>query len=223
MLTAYRFITLLLIVYGWGAGLLFDVPRLPILNESIRMLYVHVPMWFAMILLYTLSFAFAIAHLRKGAIAADRFSYACAEVGTWYGILGLLTGMLWAKYTWGSAWSGDPKQNAAAITVLFYVAYFVLRKNIVDDQRRMRMSALYNVLGYALMWPLIFVLPRMTDSLHPGSGGNPGFNTYDLDQGMRLVFYPAVLGWMMWGIWLARFRAKLLGLRHLTNKATIYA
>ena len=47
------------------------------------------------------------------------------------------------------------------------------------------------------MVPLIFVLPRMGDSLHPGSGGNPGFNTYDLNTQMRWVFYPAG-PWVDW-------------------------
>jgi len=50
---------------------------------------------------------------------------------------------------------------------------------------------------------LIFVIPRLTDSLHPGNGGNPGFNQYDLDSRLRMVFYPAVIGWVLFGFWLA--------------------
>jgi heme exporter protein C len=48
--------------------------------------------------------------------------------------------------------------------------------------------------------------------LHPGSGGNPGFNAYDLDNRMRMVFYPAVIGWILTGVWIAdlRIRWKLL-------------
>ena len=33
-----------------------------------------------------------------------------------------------------------------------------------------------------MMIVFIGILPRMTDSLHPGNGGNPGFNSYDLDN-----------------------------------------
>jgi heme exporter protein C len=53
------------------------------------------------------------------------------------------------------------------------------------------------------------VLPRMTDSLHPGNGGNPGFGGYDLDNTMKIVFYPAILGWTLLGAWLAN-----LGIRY---------
>jgi len=51
--------------------------------------------------------------------------------------------------------------------------------------------------------PLIFVLPRLTDSLHPGNGGNPAFGSQDMDNSLRVVFYPAVLGFMLLGLWIA--------------------
>jgi heme exporter protein C len=45
--------------------------------------------------------------------------------------------------------------------------------------------------------------------MHPGSGGNPGFNMYDLDSRMRMVFYPAVIGWILLGFWIATLRVRL--------------
>ena len=55
----------------------------------------------------------------------------------------------------------------------------------------------------------------MTDSLHPGNGGNPAFGNYDLDSNMRVVFYPAVIGRILIGSWIAqlRFRIKLLEIK----------
>ena len=214
MRQGYKITALLLIAYSLTAGLLMDVPRLAVLNESIRMLYVHVPLWFGMVALYSLSVYHAVCYTRSADPKEDSLSYSYAQVGFCYGLLGILTGMLWAKYTWGEAWSSDPKQNAAAFSMLIYLAYFILRRSTPDSQRSSRMAALYNLFGYAVMLPLIFVLPRLTDSLHPGSGGNPGFNTYDLDSSMRWVFYPAVIGWIMLGVWLARLKAQLLCLEH---------
>jgi len=49
----------------------------------------------------------------------------------------------------------------------------------------------------------------MTSSMHPGSGGNPGFNMYDLDSKMRMVFYPAVAGWILLGVWIATLRVRV--------------
>jgi heme exporter protein C len=53
------------------------------------------------------------------------------------------------------------------------------------------------------------ILPRMSDSLHPGNGGNPGFNKYDLDSNMRMVFYPAVAGWILIAVWLFKLRERI--------------
>ena len=56
--------------------------------------------------------------------------------------------------------------------------------------------------------PLLFILPRLTASLHPGAGGNPAFSKYELSGWMRLVFYPAVIGWTLVGAWLTQLGAR---------------
>jgi heme exporter protein C len=204
----WKLLAVAILVFTIIAGLLTDVPRLAILNETIRNQHFHVTMWFGMIILLTGSLVYAIKHLRTGKIDFDDKSVELANAGILFGVLGLLTGMLWAKYTWGELWSGDPKQNAAAICMLIYFAYLVLRNSMEDEQQRGRVSGVYNVFAYAAMIPLLFILPRMTDSLHPGNGGNPGFNFYDLDSKLRLVFYPAVIGWTLLGVWLAELRLR---------------
>jgi heme exporter protein C len=197
-----------LLVYAHITGLLMEVPRLNIVNETIRATYFHVPMWFGMVFLFSLSLYQSVMYLRNPSPETDRKSEAFAHTGLAFGILGLLTGMLWANYTWGSPWHGDPKQNGAAIATLVYLAYFVLRGSIENHEQRAKLSAVYNIFAYAAMVPLIFIIPRLTDSLHPGSGGNPGFNMYDLDSRMRLVLYPAIIGWFVIGFWIASIRIR---------------
>lgn len=209
MKTWLKITAVLLLIYVHTAGLLIGVPRLAILNETIRALYFHVPMWFGMVLLYLISVYHAIRYLRNPSHETDIKSVAYAHVGTAFGVLGIITGMLWANYTWGSSWHGDPKQNGAAIALLVYLAYFVLRGSLDNEEQRARLSAVYNIFAFAAMVPLIFIIPRLTDSMHPGSGGNPGFNAYDLDSRMRLVFYPAVIGWFLVGMWIVSIRVRL--------------
>lgn len=186
-----------------------EVPRLSIVNETIRALYFHVPMWFGMVVMFLLSTLYGIRYLRKPDQDLDIISVEYANTGLVFGILGIITGMIWANYTWGSPWHGDPKQNGAAITLLVYLAYFILRGSLQNHEQRARLSAVYNIFAFAAMIPLIFIIPRLTSSMHPGSGGNPGFNMYDLDSNMRKVFYPAVIGWILLGIWIATVRIRL--------------
>lgn len=209
MKTLLKSAAIVLLLYVHIGGMLFEVPRLNILNETVRGLYFHVPMWFGMIFLFLLSVFYAVLYLKNPTIENDRRSNEYANVGLVFGILGILTGMLWANYTWGSPWHGDPKQNGAAIALLVYLAYFVLRGSVENEEQRGRLSAVYNIFAFAAMVPLIFIIPRMTSSVHPGSGGNPGFNMYDLDSRMRLVFYPAVIGWFLIGLWIANLRIRL--------------
>lgn len=204
----WKYLAIVTLLYVHLGGLLLDAPRLNILNETVRALYFHVPMWFGMVLLYMVSVYYAIQFLRNPLSDADVKSVEYAHVGTAFGIFGILTGMLWANYTWGSPWHGDPKQNGAAIALLVYLAYFVLRGSIENDEQKARLSAVYNIFAFAAMIPLIFIIPRLTDSMHPGNGGNPGFNAYDLDSRMRLIFYPAVAAWFLIGLWIVSLRIR---------------
>lgn len=191
-----------LVVYTSVYGFLGSVPALPILHQSIRNLYFHVPMWFSMIVLFGVSVYHSIKYLNSGNSSDDIKAVESINAGIVFGILGIVTGAIWAKFTWGQAWSFDVKQNFAAIALLLYCAYLVLRNAIDEEQKRAKISAIYNIFAFPLMVVLLFVLPRLSDSLHPGNGGNPGFNSYDLDSRMRMVFYPACLGWILIGYWI---------------------
>ncbi len=200
-------------MYTIVAGFLSNVPRLPILHETIRNQYFHVCMWFAMMILFTVGLIYSIKHLSKQKQSDDIIASEAVNVGILMGILGLLTGSLWAKYTWGAWWVNDVKLNGAAITMLTYFAYLVLRNAITDEQKRGKVSAVYNIFAYVMMLVFILIYPRMSDSLHPGNGGNPGFSSYDLDNTMRMVFYPAIIGWTLLGVWMMTLRIRIMKIK----------
>lgn len=213
----WKIIVVILILYTLIAGFLLGVPDKFILNETIRNLYFHVPMWMGMLSVFVMSVFYSIKYLNNGQEKDDLAAVECVNTGLLFYTLGLITGMLWAKYTWGAYWSGDPKQNSAAIAFLLYCAYLVLRNSIDEEQKRAKISAIYNIFAFPIMIVLIFVIPRMTDSLHPGSGGNPAFGKYDLDGRMRAVFYPAMLGWSFLAVWIATIRYRIRLIEHKNN------
>lgn len=216
----WKILCIVLLLYTIVGGLLMPVPAKNILNESIRNLHFHVPMWFGMIVLFTVSCIHSIKYLLHPQLHHDIVANQGVNVGLLFGILGLITGALWARYTWGEFWSNDPKQLTTAVCLLIYLAYVVLRNSFTDIDRRARISSVYNVFAFAMLVPLLFVLPRMTDSLHPGNGGNPGFNAYDLDNDLRKVFYPAVIGWSLLAAWLLELqvRIKKIELKNLLHE-----
>ncbi|MEO1516439.1 MAG: cytochrome c biogenesis protein CcsA [Bacteroidota bacterium] len=179
-----------------------------ILQESIRNMYFHVPLWFGMIIILLGAVYCSARYLSSGNRLHDMQAVALTQVGVVFGLLGLLTGAIWAKYTWNAWWSFDVKQNMSAIAVLIYMAYFVLRSSFEDIEKQSRLGAVYNIFAFAALIPLLFIIPRLTDSLHPGNGGNPGFGGEDLDNTMRMVFYPAIIGWTLLGVWMAQLKLR---------------
>jgi heme exporter protein C len=204
----WKILAILLLAYTIVAGLLIEVPRLPILNETIRALFFHVTMWFGMLLMLIVSVYYGVKHLRTGDLMYDDLAVEFTNTAILFGVVGISTGMIWAKFTWGDYWTNDPKLNASAIGLLMYFAYLVLRNSLTDVYQRARISAVYSIFAFAAFIPLIFILPRLTDSLHPGNGGNPGFNAYDMDSKLRTVFYPAIIGWTLLGTWISTLRVR---------------
>ena len=209
----WKAISAILLLYTFTAGFLIKVPHIGNLYGSIRNFFFHVPMWFVMMILFLVSVIYAIKHLRNPTINSDIYSKEYAKTGIVFGVLGLVTGSVWASYTWGEAWSNDPKQLLAAIALLIYAAYFILRNSIPDMDKRARIGAVYNVFAFAMLFPTLWIIPRMVESLHPGGQGvegNPGMGGgKDLDATMRMVFWPAIIGWTLLGVWITTLRIRL--------------
>lgn len=199
----------ILVLYSVIAGFLVPVPDVNRLSESIRNVYFHVPMWFCMIALLSYSFVKALQYLSSSSLEHEISSSQSAMASIPFALIGLVTGSVWAKFTWGTYWTDDPKLNGVAATLLIYLAYFLLRASITDEQKKARISAVYNIFAYVLMIVFILILPRFRDSLHPGNGGNPAVGQYDMNNTMRLVFYPAVIGWIIIGAWITNSRIRM--------------
>lgn len=190
-------------------------PNRMVLNESVRNLFYHVPMWFAMLALLGMGCWYAIKYLRFGQLEDDLFADSLVRVGIVAGILGCVTGATWARVTWQSWWpAADPKLNGVAIGMTMYFAYLLLRSTLQDPFQRARITAVYSVFIFPIFIALIVIMPKLSpNSLHPGSGGTVGFNKYDLDSTMRLFFYPAVIGWIALYYWIANLRFRIAKLK----------
>ncbi|CAN5611919.1 cytochrome c biogenesis protein CcsA [soil metagenome] len=218
----WKILAVVLLIYTFTAGFLIHIPHIGNLKETARNLFFHVPMWFGQITLLSISLVYSILYLRTPNLKYDIFAVCFAKTGILMGILGLVTGSIWATYTWGSPWSNDPKQIGVAIALLIYFAYLVLRNAVPDIDKRAKVSAVYNIFAYFIYIPLIMILPRMVESLHPGGKGvegNPGLNGADLDANMQLVFLPAVIGWTLLGAWIStlNIRIELIRDKNLLN------
>jgi heme exporter protein C len=215
----WKILCVVLLLFTFIAGLLIRVPNLPALEETSRNLFFHVGMWAAMMTLFTISVVNSIKYLRTLNLKYDIYARQYATVGIVFGLLGYATGAIWMSYTWAdpnnplfesfSALAREPKLIGAAIALLIYFAYMVLRDSINDMDKRARISAVYNIFAYAMLFPAIWIMPRLLPSLHPGQEGNPALNFKDVSSTMRIVEWPAFIGWTLLGVWITTLKIRL--------------
>ncbi len=211
----WKILCVLILLYVIVMGILIEIPYLPKLKESIRNLFYHVPMWYVMLFSFLMSFIYAIIYLRKNDEKYDIMSQEFVNTGIWFGCFGMVTGMEWAYIQWGAPWSNDPKQVGAALTLLIYFAYSVLRNSVKEEDKRARLAAVYNIFSFALVIPLVYLVPAHFASLHPGSDNKPFEALKTQDHMLRYVSLPAMVGWILLGLWVfdIRYRTRKIQLK----------
>jgi heme exporter protein C len=184
-------------------GFTIQIPDIPILKQTARNLFLHVPMWFTMMVSFVIGFVHSVRYLNDPKPYTDIQAASATNVGLVFGICGLLTGSLWARFTWGTWWTfAEPKMNLAALAMMIYVAYFVLRSAFDDPERRAKISAVFNVFAATTIPFLLYIIPRQLQSLHPGAEGNPAFSEITAPE-LRIIFYPAVIGFIGLSLWMS--------------------
>jgi cytochrome c-type biogenesis protein CcsB len=75
----------------------------------------------------------------------DSINYQCISYGFLFLTVGILTGSIWAKTTWGSYWSWDPKETWSLIT---WIVYAILIHNRLTIGWRGRKTAYMMIIGF---------------------------------------------------------------------------
>jgi heme exporter protein C len=209
----WKVLAAVLLVYASVMGFVVDIPDTMIAN-TIRNVFYHVGMWGGMFTAFLLSFIYSLRYLSGFNEKEDDRSVEAVNTGLVFGILGILTGMIWARFTWGRFWISDPKLNGAAVGIFIYLAYLVLRGSMDDTHKRAKVSAVYNIFAFVMLIVFILILPRIASaSIHPGKEGNPVL-PMELDPSMRIVFYPAMIGWILMSVWIWTLRVRIRSIKH---------
>ena len=155
-----------LLTAGFGAGL-FWLPEAEG-DPAFAIFYLHVPVALTAYACFGWGAWKALRLLWTGRAGYDLESYTAVHMGTIFGVLTLLTGSIWARYTWGQWWNwGDRQLVLFLVLFLFYSAYFMLRFSIAEGPSRARISAVYALFGVVLI-PISFLAIRIAEGLvHP--------------------------------------------------------
>lgn len=174
--------------------------------ETARIVVFHVPCAILTFVAFLLNGAYSWSYLRGRQPLADAKANAAAELGMLFAVLATVTGSLFALEQWGSAWNWDPRETSIVILMLVYAAYFVLRGSIEEKTKRARLSATYALLAFPAMVFLIWILPRVVESLHPT---NTLFSRTGLDPSYRITLWSLFGGLLAVFAWMFQLRLRV--------------
>src|ERR671937_696353 len=171
---------------GWLAAIALAVglivaflvaPREVIQGNVQRIMYVHVPLILASYVAFVVLAVTSLVYLVRRTAAADHIAHASGEVGVLFVGLGILTGSIWGKPTWGTWWTWDARLTTVAILFVMYLGYLLLRAMIDDHERAARYAAVLGIVA-ALDIPLVHFSVLWWRTLHqPPSLIKPGTPT----------------------------------------------
>ena len=184
-----------------------------------KVFYTHLPLaWWALIS-FLVVFVASIVYLIRRSPAADRVCAAAAEVGVLLAGLALVTGMIWARRSWGVWWTWDPRLTTTLVMWFIYAGYLVLRGLDLPPQRKRMICAVVGVVAF-LDVPLVFLSARLWRSIHPAVFASKGGG---LEPEMKLTAIACVAAMGLFWAGLVWLRTRQLGLRDRLDSLRLQA
>lgn len=182
---------ILIIVGSYKALISLPESPEPILENSYRIVFFHVPSAATAFLAFTVTLITSIQYLRKRSYNWDIMSVTSAKAGFFFITAALISGSIWANVAWGTYWNWDPRETTVLILWFAYAAYFALRASTENPEERAKSSSILAIFAYVTI-PLSYLSSSIYFSLHPA--------TKELSIGVGIG---STLGMMITGFMLA--------------------
>ena len=199
---------LFLWIAGWVLAAFLWAPLVPVLGETTRVFYFHVPAATVAVIALAWSMIHSALYLSRRRLEHDDQAAAASELGILFCVAATISGSLWAKVQWGSYWNWDPRETSIFFVLLIYAAYLALRGAVEGEERRARLSAIYSMAAFVSVPFLIYIVPRLYFTLHP----DPLINSrgkVEMDAPIRIVFVGMLLGFTALFFWMLSVRTRL--------------
>lgn len=206
-----------LLVMGIFAMALWYAPVERSMGMVQKLFYFHIATAWVGMLGFLAAAAAGVTYLVKRDLRWDIVELAAVEISLVFFCTAIVLGSIWAKPSWGTYWTWEPRLTTAAVLVLVYAAYLLLRQGLDDPEQRARFGAVYTLVG-GLSVPVTFLSIRIFRTIHPvviAAGEGTGMN---MEAAMLQTMIAAILAFSIVFVTLLWQRIRLGGMQALIDR-----
>lgn len=162
-------------ILNWLAGIMVAISLLVVffyapteitMGNVQRIFYFHVGSAWVAALAFFVALLSGIAYLRNPSRTWDTIAVGSVEIGLVFTSMTIISGSVWGRPAWNTWWIWSPRLTSITVLWLVYVAYFMLRGAIEDEEKRGRFSAVYVIAGFVTVI-ITFLSIRLLRDIHP--------------------------------------------------------
>ena len=168
-------------------------------GEVQRIFYIHMPSFFGAFTAFGATVLGGVLYLWRRSDHWDRIASAGVEVGLAFSLINLVTGAVWARPIWNTWWTWDPRLTSAAVMVLIYAAYLMLRAGIDDPGRKRALMSVYGILAFTSVLTTLFIIRVVPETIHPviiGASPQNAQGSFEATSGVVMALIPSLLLWL---------------------------
>jgi len=204
---------LLLMLVNLG-NILWNTPMVRDQHWAQKIFYYHVPSAWVGFLSYFVVFVAGILFLVKKDVFWDRLGLAAAEIGTLFMSMVLLTGPIWAKPIWGTAWIWEPRLTTTLVLYLIYMGYFMLRSFGGSLERVRRYAAALGIIAFVDV-PIIFLSVKFWT---PEIQSHPQVEMSSQPGGILFPFFFSMATFTLLYVFMLKYRTHIIRLKESRSK-----
>lgn len=199
------------IAFALSAGLFYTPPDY-LQGDSVRIMYVHVPtIWLGMAGWAGILVAGVMQLVWKHPLAGIA-GRAIAVPGAMFTALGLITGSIWGRPTWGTWWVWDGRLTSALVLFFLYLGYIALASASEEQGVTSKMAAIFGIVG-AINLPIIHYSVTWWNSIHQVQSITLQGSTIDMSILWPMLVSMAGFTLLFAAIVLMRMRTIIAGVR----------
>lgn len=194
---------------AWG---LVMVPPDHLMGQTVRILFIHVPcVWLGMAGWSTIAVSSVVELVWRHPLAGIA-ARAAAVPGAVFTALGLATGSIWGRPTWGTWWVWDGRLTSFLVLLFLYFGYIALadaaQRDAAAGGSAGRVTAIFGLVG-AINIPIINRSVVWWNSLHQPPSITMGRSSIDGSYLWPLLIGALGFSLIFGGVVLARMRMML--------------